>query len=388
MWNEHNMSETNEWLEFFDRTFNEIKEMILKRYPLEDDGSGSPETLAFREIVENFPCPIKLVEIKIDREAYPYIRDETCQMIRYDFTNKAQKKLEYLGIIDSKDKEKLKCVLKTHFEFDDRRFEHFYQDFKAVGWSDDTSSYYVQFTWYNIKENLEKFVWDFVVHREPFLGQVVERVKRVLDFNSLYDLKPDQILSLEEITRIDPVTQGFGESIEHLQKQICDVQLIPAVPEEPRKVFENAKKLYIFSYFYYRFGTISEHYAYLALESAIRHRYNQTLGEKAIVTNPNGESVELSPAWLEVSYFCERNKENWRLSKIKVNGEKFPRNSGLLLDRLVEKKIITKWERKQYAEGMRQRNVLSHLEFAPIHVPDSSTLKIVAERINRLFYKT
>ena len=383
------MSEPMEWIEFFDRAFHEIKMIILKQYPLEDDGSGSPETLAFREVVESFPCPIKLVEIKIDREIYPDIRDGICQMIRYDFANLGQRKIEYYGITDSKDKEKLQRVLTTNFEFDKESFESFYKDFRTIGWSDDSSSFYVQFTWYNIRNNLKDFVWDFAIFFQSLLGhQIVERFKRVLDFNLLFDLKPDGILSLEEVTRIDPVTQVFGKNIEHFQKQICDVQLLPAVPEHPRRVFESAKKLYIFGYFYYRFFTISEHYAYLALESAVRHRYNQSLGAKAVITNLEGESVKSPPSWFNISDFCKRNRRKWKPSAIKVNEEKFPFNNKLLLDWLVKKKIITKWERRQYDVGIILRNVLSHQEFAPIHSPNSSTLKIVADRINKLFYKT
>lgn len=383
------MSEKTEWLGFFDKAFNEIKAIILKQYPLEDDGSGSPETLAFREVVESFPCPIRLVEIKINKGIYSYIQDETCQMIRYDFKNLGQRKFEYYGIIDSKDKEKMKRVLTAHFEFDNKSFEHFYQDFRIVGWSDETSNFYVQFTLYNIKDNLKRFVLDLAVSFQSYFGrQIVERIKRVLDFNSMFDLKPDRILSLEEINRVDPTTQTFGKSTEYFQQQICDVQLIPNVPEHPRRVFESAKKLYIFGYFYYRFFTISEHYAYLALESAIRNRYNQSLGARVVVTNPEGESVELSPSWFNVFFLCRRNKRKWNLFKIKVNEEKFPYNNKLLLDWLVQKEIITKWERRQYNVGIDLRNALSHQEFASIHSPNSSTLKIVADRINKLFYKT
>jgi hypothetical protein len=48
------MSEILEWLDFFDRAFNAIKAITLNQYPLEDDGSGSPQTVAFREVVESF----------------------------------------------------------------------------------------------------------------------------------------------------------------------------------------------------------------------------------------------------------------------------------------------------------------------------------------------
>ena len=157
------------------------------------------------------------------------------------------------------------------------------------------------------------------------------------------------------------------------------------MPEHVKRVFDNAKKLFIFGYLNYQFFTISQHYAYLALESAIRHRYNRSLGEKAKITNPKGESIDISPSWREIDRFC-RNR-GWDTHTIKVNEKKFPYSNRRLLNWLVEKNIINKWERKQYDVGINMRNILSHLEFAPISFPKSSTIEIIANRINRLFYE-
>jgi len=57
------------------------------------------------------------------------------------------------------------------------------------------------------------------------------------------------------------------------------------------------------------------------------------------------------------------------------------------VDWLVKEKIITKWEKRQYNTGIDLRNALSHLEFAPIHTPNSAALEVVAGRINKLFYR-
>ena len=378
-----------EWLTFFDRVLDEVKKMVYRQYPVEEDGSGSPETLAIREAIRSFPCPLRIAEIKMDVKKYPYISDEICQIISYDLTRLGERSLEYYGVIDSTDKEKLKQILVKYFNLSEKGFNDFYNDFKHVGWADDNLNFYTQFRWYGIKDNFRRFVFDFYSDLIALMGdKLIERFKRVIDYNRLFNLKPDPILSLEEFIKRNDIEGLFGLNFQDLQKQICNFQLIPDVPEHVKRVFDNANKLFIFGYLHYHFFTISQHYAYLALESAIKHRYNRSLGEKAKITNPKGESIEIPPSWRDIYYFCQRNRgKGWKLSKIKVNGEDFPYSNRLLLKWLVEKKILTKWERRQYDVGINMRNILSHLEFAPIDVPRSFTIKVIADRINKLFYE-
>ena len=375
-----------EWLTFFDRVFNEVKKKVDRNYPVEEDGSGSPETLAIIEAIENFPCPLKIAEIKIDIENYPDISDEICQIINYDLTRLGEKSLEYYGVIDSRDKEKLKQIIVKHFNLSEKGFDEFYKDFTYIGWTDDNRNFYTQFRTYNIKNNIERFVSDFYSDLMGLMRyKLVEKFKKVIDYNRLFNLKSDPILSLEEFIKRNDIQGLLGSSFQDLQERVCNFQLIPSVPEHVKRVFDNAKKLFIFGYLNYQFFTISQHYAYLALESAIRHRYNRSLGEKAKITNPKGESIDISPSWREIDRFC-RNR-GWDTHTIKVNEKKFPYSNRRLLNWLVEKNIINKWERKQYDVGINMRNILSHLEFAPISFPKSSTIEIIANRINRLFYE-
>ena len=375
-----------EWLTFFDRVFNEVKKKVDRNYPVEEDGSSSPETLAIIEAIENFPCPLKIAEIKIDIENYPDISDDICQIINYDFTRLGEKSLEYYGAIDSRDKEKLKQIIVKHFNLSEKGFDEFYKDFTYIGWTDDNRNFYTQFRTYNIKNNIERFVSDFYSDLMGLMRyKLVEKFKKVIDYNRLFNLKSDPILSLEEFIKRNDIQGLLGSSFQDLQERVCNFQLIPSVPEHVKRVFDNAKKLFIFGYLNYQFFTISQHYAYLALESAIRHRYNRSLGEKAKITNPKGESIDISPSWREIDRFC-RNR-GWDTHTIKVNEKKFPYSNRRLLNWLVEKNIINKWERKQYDVGINMRNILSHLEFAPISFPKSSTIEIIANRINRLFYE-
>jgi len=50
----------------------------------------------------------------------------------------------------------------------------------------------------------------------------------------------------------------------------------------------------------------------------------------------------------------------------------------------VDKEYIAKWEKLFYNVGLRLKDTLLHLEFAPIHAPSRIVLERVAEQINKL----
>ena len=157
-----------EWTNFFNRVFTEVKKIVFEQYKLEKDGSGPPETLALREVVAKFPCPLRIAEIRIDTEKHKHIRDEICQIIRYDFSKLGvtPRTVEYYNIVDARDSEKLRELLIKKFDLNEISFEDFYRDFRTTGWCDDEVNFYIQFPLYDIKNNLRKFVFDFLVY--PF----------------------------------------------------------------------------------------------------------------------------------------------------------------------------------------------------------------------------
>lgn len=65
---------------------------------------------------------------------------------------------------------------------------------------------------------------------------------------------------------------------------------------------------------------------------------------------------------------------------------RFPYNMQRLLDWLVDKKLIAKWERGLFDAGVHLRNSLSHLEMASITLPGPQVLGRVAYEINTLFH--
>jgi hypothetical protein len=234
-----------------------------------------------------------------------------------------------------------------------------------------------------------------------FETQLITKFKREIDFNSLYNLREDKVLPWEVFTTKDPALDNVVRridnvfrklTIEDLQKDICAIQLIPSVPDEVKKIFKAAKELYVFGYFRWYFFTISNHYSYLAIESAIKHRYNQWLGEKAVLTctckRGSLRHEIIKPSFEEIFKFCRLNKkQGWDCRKLMVNGERFPFKMELLLNWLLEKGIQTRWQRNRLKLAIDMRNALSHLEFVTILWPNSRRLKIVAEQINTLYHQ-
>jgi len=277
-----------EWLTFFEEVFREARRIIHEQYKVEEDGSGSPQVLAIRKAIEGWPCPIRIAEIKVDTEKHNHIKDKVSQILRYDFSEMGEGGVEYPGLVDARDIEKLRELLVKRFNLRENWFDEFRKEFITTGWSDDEMSFVSQFPSYDIKGNLSRFVWDFIFIFRKF-GGVFEKYRKVTDWNSKYNLKPDPILPLSELTRTDT---NLRLSIEELQKDVCDIQLIPAVHEDVKRVFQHAKDLYIYGFFRYIFFTIAQHYAYLALESAVKNRYYQFFGPE-ITLSHKAESMKI-----------------------------------------------------------------------------------------------
>ena len=367
-----------EWLTFFNKVFKELRKNAFRQYPVEEDGSGSPSTLAIRRAFDKLVCPLTIAEVTVG--------DNVCKVIKYELSRIGERSLNYIGVVDSVQKERLKQVLVKQFNLDDKWFEKFYEDFRIIAWSDGELNL-SQVKCYDIRNNISRFAFELYMDILTLMGKrFFERFSESKNFNKIFNLESDIILPIEKLTKKDRIVEMMPDiNIEYLQEQVCHLQLIPSVPKHVKRVLNHSKKLFVFGFFYYDFFTISEHYAYLALESAIRNRYNQSLGNRAIVQSSKGESIELPPSWWRIYQTCR--KKRFKFSKIKVNGVEFPFSNRKLLDWLVKERIITKWEKKKYNVAIDLRNALSHLEFAPIHVPNSSILESITGRINKLFSK-
>jgi hypothetical protein len=386
-------SKETEWSDFFNKVFAEARSRILKQYPLEKDGSGSPETLAIREIAAKLPCPVGIAEIKVDTEKHKHIKDAVCQIIRYDFSKLGTqpRTVEYYGLVDARNTEELQKLLATRFDLKETWFADFNKDFRTTGWFEDEGGTYTQFPLYDIKANFQRFVFDFLTF--PFsilIERACWKAGKHIDWASKFSLQPDPKLPVEELTKIDKTVDAFESysgpnGIERLQEGICGIQLIPSVPGRVKKVFQDAKDLHTYGFFRYSFFAVAQHYAYLALESAIKNRYYQSFGKENTLQN-EGETLKVGRIDHQTMIdLCRRMK--WDIRKLKINGKKFAYNSRELLDWLVCEKIINEWERKQCDKGIQLRNMMSHPTRVLVFPPDYSmkALEFAADFINRLY---
>lgn len=110
-------------------------------------------------------------------------------------------------------------------------------------------------------------------------------------------MTPDTIISEQELLKkynhmdifVKMDKNGVRQiMVKDLQEDMANIQLIPKVNEHVMKVFDRAKKLYVFGWYVYDFFPIANHYAALALESAIKHRYYAHFGRNVKIRNKKG----------------------------------------------------------------------------------------------------
>ncbi len=346
-----------EYFTYFSEFFENVKEQFRKSVGLKEVDELSSGELAFRDAISSLPCPVSIIRLKIDITKHEKAKNNVYHLITYDFSNFGESSIKYYGEVDLDEIEKYRELLED-FNIDKQKIE-WLRDFKTLGYGDPDQWYWVWIIPYDILENAEEYVRDFLYHPTNsflmiFENKILQKFERKIDYNSKYGLKNDPVLPLSELlkkdkrfsssVKVDKSGRVREKTIEDLQKSICGIQLIPNVPEEVKKVFNGAKRLRIFGYFEYYFFTISEHYAYLALESALRNRYNEIYG-----------------------------KPKNHISLYKV------------IQKLVKKGIIPKGETKAYDYGRYFRNVLSHLTEPSIMLPSSVTLERVAYQINQIY---
>lgn len=209
-----------------------------------------------------------------------------------------------------------------------------------------------------------------------------------IDFNAKYCLKPDDVMPARDLLQIHPITASFvradtGQppSLEDVQGMLSTTLLIPSVPDDVRRTFTIAKRLHLFGYFEYSFFTVSQHYAFLALEAAIYKRWTMTLPRPTPVEVPPHPPHTLhSPKHEDLFRLWNSTKR-----QLTVNGQPFPNSVDKVLGRLEAAGLVKSAERERITAAMHLRNDLSHLESATVTTPQPGILRITAGFINVIF---
>lgn len=134
-------------------------------------------------------------------------------------------------------------------------------------------------------------------------------------------------------------------TLEDLVEEVEELQLDGAVPQDVHRVFDVAKKLYVFGYYSYEFFTVANHYAFLALEAGVVLKYESMRSPKET------RSVSFKRA----------------------------------LDLLCSDGIIDEDEKKLLDAGRVIRNSLAHLDDSKLMPPGAGALEQVRKCINKLF---
>ncbi len=280
------MDRENEYIVFFKAFPERLKEeyALLHKDSLEKPSSKDK---AYIDVINSFPCPIQVVRLKVNTVKHKKAKNSIYHLIKYDFSHFGKESIKYYSEIDFDKLEKNSKVIKA-FGLDSSKVMDI-RNFKLKGASGSGEWSWISIVSCDILEESQKYYRDFLMFFcSLFWKEILDRFEKRIDFNKKYKLQKDPIKPLSEIIKKDKIISryvAFEKSggrreftIEDIQKSICSVQLIPGVPEDVTNVFNAAKKLYIFSYFEYYFLTISLHYASLALESALRNRYNDFFG--------------------------------------------------------------------------------------------------------------
>lgn len=374
--------------------FVSLKQKFYEEYKIEEyEEDTTPFVLSLRDIIKSLPPPsIKIIEILNEPKKY---NQEKGFLIKYDYSIQIPTKIEFCGSFSS-NYENIEQQIGQKFGFSEEQLspmlKDIFSDFSNITVWEQDENWCVQFIkgdivkepkiFYNIWEN-----WIFHFDDVPILSQKYRR-QRFDDFNEIYGLKKEPIRPLSEIIKFAPQMEMFSFNLESLQESVAHIQLIPKVPKEINTVFKRAKKLFILGCFEYELFTISQHYAYLALEAAIKIRYIMSLNNNAVLTIPKKKlKHEINnPSYFDIVNFCLNNNE-WRTNLLYVNEEQFPYNSTKLLDWLENNHLIRKWEKKIYKAGLDLRNYHSHLEEPSTTMPSAKLLHVIANEINYIFHK-
>ncbi len=353
--NDENKQYEKQYKSFFEKFFDNLINEFFKYTGYRDEEDISINDLPIYYFIKSLPCQIYVKRIKIDKEMNDDAKSEVYFIIKYDFTKLGKLEFRYFGETSINDLHKC-SELKNEYYLDSEQIERI----KKLNYS---SCYgfdpwiWISILHYDLLKDYQCYTNDFLFNlRYNFRKVIFEKFDKTPDFNSEYNLKPDRMYTKNQLLKKCGPLNSFGKinkngrigkiTFRDLQQNVSNIQLIPTVSKDVKKVFKAAKKLYMFGYFDYFFFTISQHYAYLALESALANKYEELFGE----------------------------------TKDYLNFYNY-------IEEFVKRGIIPKREEPHYHAARRLRNSLSHLKEPATWLPDSETLSWVASKINQLYHK-
>ena len=306
---------------------NCLREEFRHSYPFKNDGDVSPNIIALRDAFHAFPFSADVLLIDSgSARTVPHLANTFMgidasvgsfwTLIAHHLGDTSGKEVKFHGTRRLADLDAYHPLLASSFGLDDESYRDSIGNLLFTGcWTWDSSEI-VDFVPFNIREfptSYGKYLAQnlFMSHANG----LISRYKHEMDFNALYNLEKDPVLSLEEWTKMDAITAAFvklGDSkprtFEERQASVSDILLISKVPKDVQLTFRRAKDAYICGYFRYDFFTMAVHYASLALEAAIKARWSACLPQKVSVSC-GSDNIEIHfPSYTKIFGLCVKSR--------------------------------------------------------------------------------
>ncbi len=338
---------------YFELFFKNVKEVFNKSVNYCADDELSLGDLAHKKAIWSLPCPIHAARLVVDTDRHKEASGKIYHLIAYELSRLGKTGVNYYGEINIEDIGNQRELLEN-LKLEQKYLEEL-KTFKFLGFAQFEPWFYLTVIPYDILENPIEHARDFRFNFSMmFAREILNKFGTRIDFNSKYHIKSEPLLSVADLLKKDEAFSGFVKidgtgvtheiTLEDMQRDVCDLQLIPRVPDDVKHVFNAAKKIYIFGFFDYYLFSVSQHYAFLALESGLRNKYRELHGES----------------------------------------RKFVSLDQIIKD-LVINKVIPKGEEQMYDSGRYLRNTFSHLARRTVVPPGPGILEGVAYQINCLY---
>jgi hypothetical protein len=120
------MVNNEEFQLFFNQAFSKLKTSHNEMYRFREEDEMSPNERALRNAISNLPCAVKCIKLKIDPSKHKTVKDESCYLIRYDFTRFQNNSVDFIGQLDAEDITSLVQTLSEKFGLNKKEAELLY----------------------------------------------------------------------------------------------------------------------------------------------------------------------------------------------------------------------------------------------------------------------
>lgn len=384
------------WDELFRTLEKYLKAFAAQQWPLQDDGSGPDVLLSLHGLFEAFPVAADILLLDTSGIDSPRKQEQYATAIRYDFSKPRIADIHFHGIVPLTEADAHAKLIKDILGFDIHSSDSLeaFKDLRLTCiWKAPICTHIVP---YDPRGRVLEYCGELARQLGYSSSQLSELFSQKVDYNAKYNLEPDPTLTDEQLLQVDEInshfvklSDGMPETLSERHASVAPIQLIPQIPEDVKRTFRTAKRLYVYGHLAYEFFTVSLHYAHLALDAALHARWSATLPASVVLTLHKKKKVEkqetmVSPSHVKIRNFCKIN--DWRIAAVRVDGQPFPHTVNMVIEELAAKGLLSRWQQKMIQEvDVEIRNSLTHLEFAPIHGPSPDALELAAQTINALF---